>query len=53
MERHGGGSARGVAYGKIPDAAKAKVQGLVPRVMANRLGPGEADPALLAMSRAA
>ncbi len=42
-----------LAYGKTPDEAKAKVQALALRVIADRLEHGEAGPELLSISFAA
>jgi predicted RNase H-like HicB family nuclease len=42
-----------LAYGKTPEEAKAKVQALALRVVADRLEQGEAGPDLLSISFAA
>ena len=42
-----------LAYGKTPEEAKAKVQALALRVVADRLEHGEAGPDLLSISFAA
>ena len=42
-----------VAYGATPEEAKAKVQALALRVVADRLEHGEEDPDLLSISFAA
>jgi predicted RNase H-like HicB family nuclease len=42
-----------LAYGKTPDEAKAKVQALALRVVADRLEHGEAGPDLVTISFAA
>ena len=42
-----------LAYGQSPEEAKAKVQALALRIVADRLEHGEADPALLSISFAA
>lgn len=42
-----------LAYGQTPEEAKAKVQALALRIVADRLEHGEADPDLLSMSFAA
>ena len=42
-----------LAYGKTPDEAKAKVQAVALRVIADRLEHGEAGPDLLSISFAA
>jgi len=42
-----------LAYGQTPDEAKAKVQALALRVVADRLEHGEAGPDLLSISFAA
>ena len=42
-----------LAYGQTPEEAKAKVQALALRVIADRLENGEADPELLNISFAA
>ena len=42
-----------LTYGKTPDEAKAKVQALALRVIADRLEHGEAGPELLSISFAA
>ena len=42
-----------LAYGKTPEEAKAKVQALALRVVADRLEHGEAGPELLSISFAA
>ncbi len=39
-----------MAYGPNPEEAKAKVQALALRVVADRLGHGEAGPDLLSIS---
>lgn len=39
-----------LAYGQTPEEAKAKVQALALRVIADRLEHGEADPELLTIS---
>jgi predicted RNase H-like HicB family nuclease len=39
-----------MAYGKSPDDARAKVQALALRVLADRLEHGEASPELLSIS---
>ena len=42
-----------LAYGRTPEEAKAKVQALALRVVADRLEHGEAGPDLLSISFAA
>jgi len=42
-----------LAYGKTPEEAKAKVQALALRVVADRLEHGEAGPDLVSISFAA
>ena len=42
-----------LAYGQTPQAAKAKVQALALRIVADRLEHAEADPDLLSISFAA
>jgi predicted RNase H-like HicB family nuclease len=42
-----------LTYGQSPEEAKAKVQALALRVVADRLEHGEADPDLLSISFAA
>jgi predicted RNase H-like HicB family nuclease len=42
-----------LAYGRTPEEARAKVQGLALRVVADRLEHGEAGPDLLSISFAA
>ena len=42
-----------LAYGKTPEEAKAKVQALALRVLADRLEHGEASPDLVSISFAA
>ena len=42
-----------LTYGQSPEVAKAKVQALALRVIADRLEHGEADPDLLSISFAA
>lgn len=42
-----------LAYGRTPDEARAKVQALALRVVADRLDHGEAGPDLLSISFAA
>ena len=42
-----------LAYGKTPEEAKAKVQALALRVLADRLENGEAGPDLVSISFAA
>ena len=42
-----------LAYGKTPEEAKAKVQALALRVLADRLEHGEAGPDLVTISFAA
>ena len=42
-----------LTYGKTPDEARAKVQALALRVIADRLEHGEAGPELLSISFAA
>ena len=42
-----------IAYGKTPEEAKAKVQALALRVLADRLEHGEASPDLVSISFAA
>ena len=42
-----------LAYGRTPEEAKAKVQALALRVLADRLEHGEAGPDLLSISFAA
>ena len=42
-----------MAYGRTPDEARAKVQALALRVMADRLEHGEAGPDLVSISFAA
>jgi predicted RNase H-like HicB family nuclease len=42
-----------LAYGKTPEEAKAKVQALALRVLADRLEHGEAGPDLVSISFAA
>jgi predicted RNase H-like HicB family nuclease len=42
-----------LAYGATPDEARAKVQALALRVLADRLEHGEADPDLVNISFAA
>jgi predicted RNase H-like HicB family nuclease len=42
-----------LTYGQTPEEAKAKVQGLALRVVADRLEHGEAGPDLLSISFAA
>jgi predicted RNase H-like HicB family nuclease len=42
-----------LAYGQTEDEARAKVQALALRVVADRLEHGEADPALLTITFAA
>jgi predicted RNase H-like HicB family nuclease len=42
-----------LAYGKTPEEAKAKVQALALRVLADRLENGEAGPDLVTISFAA
>jgi predicted RNase H-like HicB family nuclease len=42
-----------LAYGKTPEEAKAKVQALALRVIADRLEHGEAGPDLVSISFAA
>ncbi len=42
-----------LAYGRTPEEAKAKVQALALRVVADRLEHGEAGPELLSISFAA
>jgi len=42
-----------LAYGQTPEEAKAKVQALALRVIADRLEHGEAGPELLSISFAA
>jgi predicted RNase H-like HicB family nuclease len=42
-----------IAYGSTPEEAKAKVQALALRVVADRLEHGEAGPDLLSISFAA
>jgi predicted RNase H-like HicB family nuclease len=42
-----------LAYGQTPEEAKAKVQALALRIVADRLEHGEADPNLLNISFAA
>ena len=42
-----------LAYGKTPEEAKAKVQALALRVLADRLEHGEASPDLVSISYAA
>lgn len=42
-----------LAYGQTPEEAKARVQALALRVIADRLEHGEADPELLTISFAA
>ena len=42
-----------MAYGKTPDEAQARIQALALRVVADRLGHGEAGPDLLHIEFAA